>query len=193
MKIRYGFLFCLFLLFFSTFGALPSEAHRVLLFAYFEGKILTGEAYFSGGEAAQNVPVEVASGDVLLVRGRTDEKGAFVLPLEIVPPGGVRVTVKAGMGHQATAMVGGKSEEESSAALEKDKSSESERDFQNPGISSEEMRQIVKQELAPLKEMLFSLQKNQEEPGIPEVMGGIGYIFGLVGMYMWYRGGRKRG
>lgn len=76
-------------------------AHQVKLFAYVEGGRLLGEGYLPGGGKIKNQPLEVYDADGrLLAQARTDDQGAFSLPL---PPGKppLKLVLKAGPGHQA--------------------------------------------------------------------------------------------
>ena len=54
------------------------------------------------------------------------------------------------------------------------------------------MRTAVRSELDPLHNELLQLRKELSSPGFREIVGGIGYIFGLVGIILWSKGGRSR-
>ncbi len=193
MKRLAWILTCAFL--WAGMAPLPGEAHKLSVFAYFEGDVLVGEAYFNRGNPAREVPVRVTSGELLLAQGLTDDKGAFSFPLKLASLQEIRVAVDAGMGHQALQILNpAPPAEEGALALEEIREGGAEAESSGLSeISSEMMREIVREELGPLKNLLLSLRKEQEKAGITEILGGIGYIFGLVGICMWYRGGRKRG
>jgi nickel transport protein len=52
------------------------------------------------------------------------------------------------------------------------------------------LRRIVREETEPLKRLLSETNKQLSKPGLVEVIGGIGYIVGLVGIALW-AGNRK--
>ncbi|MGB4097324.1 MAG: hypothetical protein WBJ85_06430, partial [Acetomicrobium sp.] len=53
------------------------------------------------------------------------------------------------------------------------------------------MRTAVRSELDPLRNELLQLRKELSSPGFSEIVGGIGYIFGLVGVILWVKGEKK--
>jgi nickel transport protein len=53
------------------------------------------------------------------------------------------------------------------------------------------LRRIVREETEPLKRLLSRMNEQLSKPGPAEVIGGIGYIVGLVGIGLW-AGNRKR-
>ena len=63
------------------------------------------------------------------------------------------------------------------------------------GLSRQEVKEIVDaaldKKLAPIITMLAD--SFDQGPKASEVMGGIGYIFGLVGVAMYFSSRRKRG
>jgi nickel transport protein len=136
----------------------------------------------------------VTSGELLLARGSTDSKGRFSFSLQRASLKEIRVTVDAGMGHHAFQILHLEPVAEPvvspSAAVQE---GDCEKASDHLLLSSEMMREIVRGELEPLKNMLLSLRREQEKAGITEILGGIGYIFGIVGICMWYRGGRRSG
>ncbi len=63
------------------------------------------------------------------------------------------------------------------------------------GISSSEIEAIVEKavdrKLQPVIRMLLTLKENSEKPGITEILGGIGYITGLMGIVMYFKSRRQ--
>ncbi len=167
-------------------GISPAEAHKLMVFAYLEGKTLTGQAYFSGGKAGQNVPVRVTCGENLLGEGTTDKKGNFSFSLLEIPDQDIVIVADAGLGHRAVRIL--QTHHSTEHDTEKIPLSEAE-----IFVSSETVRQIVRQEVAPLKDMLLSLERKEGRPGMVQIFGGLGYIFGFVGFYLWLRKGRPHG
>jgi nickel transport protein len=62
-------------------------------------------------------------------------------------------------------------------------------------VGPEEIRAIVEQaldsRLGPVMRELFRLRE-ERGPGLTEIIGGIGYIFGLMGLVMYFWGKKKR-
>ena len=161
----------------------PAFAHNVLMMANFEGDKVTGESYFSTGEAIEDAPVTVESNGSIVGEGKTDKEGAFSIAI----PSGVtsaKVTINAGMGHVAHEDIAREAAPEATAEAK-------DAPVAMPsGISKEDIRKAVAAEVAPLRQMISDLHKAQTKPDMPRILGGIGYIIGIVGAFMW---GRSRG
>ncbi|WP_320040461.1 hypothetical protein [uncultured Desulfobacter sp.] len=199
-------LFCLMLfLILSTGNAL---AHKVTVFAWVEGDTVLGESKFSGGKKAQNSEIIVwdLNGRELL-RTRTNEKGEFSFP--IPEKTAMRIELIAGMGHKAEWIIPledfGETVTAENTQVEKIDSSE-------PGAKSDsrqtaqttvnidpvQLETIVEkavtkalnQKITPLTKMVADLE--QKGPSMNEILGGIGYIFGLMGVAMYFSSRRKK-
>jgi nickel transport protein len=87
-----------------TLAPRAGEAHRLLVFAYVEGGILSGEAYFNDGAPVKQCPVSVTDDEGReAVSGTTDEGGRFALVLpEGFPAKTLLVSVNGGGGHKGT-------------------------------------------------------------------------------------------
>ncbi|WP_300523077.1 carboxypeptidase-like regulatory domain-containing protein [Aminiphilus sp.] len=87
-----------------TLAPRAGEAHRLLVFAYVEGGILSGEAYFNDGAPVKQCPVSVTDDEGReTVSGTTDEGGRFALVLpEGLPAKTLLVSVNGGGGHKGT-------------------------------------------------------------------------------------------
>lgn len=164
-------------------AASPAFAHNVLMMANFEGDKVTGESYFSTGEAIEDAPVTVESSGSVIGEGKTNGEGAFSIDI----PSGVtsaKVTINAGMGHVAHENIAREAAPEATAE-------DKEAPVAMPsGISEQDLRKAVAAEVAPLRQMISDLHKAQTKPDMPRILGGIGYIIGIVGAFMW---GRSRG
>jgi nickel transport protein len=182
----------LFLLCFSV----PAFAHRVYLYAWVEGNTVYTESYFSGGMKVKNGLIEVfdAAGKKL-VEGRTNDKGEF--SFRIPEKTDLRIVINASMGHRGEYTVkadelGGTSppETEKEQALKATKT-ESRSPVQ---IDTDQIRKIVEEALdSRLKPIAQSIARLQEKkgPGLTEVVGGIGYIFGIMGLLFYFKGRKK--
>ncbi|WP_024821191.1 MULTISPECIES: hypothetical protein [Aminobacterium] len=182
---------------------LPTEAlaHKLNVFAYFENGAIVGEAYFNDGAPVQNSPIKVeeTSTNKLLVEGETDERGQFSIPLPTGKYAEIKVSVSGGMGHMGQTTIDLTPSSSSSTSIEKaeEKNSDTKREIStfSSEISEEQFSQLVqkavKAETAPLREELFQLRKELSKPKFTEIIGGIGYIIGLVGVLLWIGGHRR--
>lgn len=76
-------------------------AHRINVFAFFEGQEIRGEVFFSDGKPARKAKIEVKLGEKTY-RTQTDEEGRFSLKLPQKPQAEVKIIAYAGLGHRAT-------------------------------------------------------------------------------------------
>ncbi|SMG22112.1 carboxypeptidase regulatory-like domain-containing protein [Dethiosulfovibrio salsuginis] len=160
----------------------PAFGHNVLMMANFEGHAVTGEAFYSTGEAIADAIVTVESDGATVGEGKTDGDGAFSVAI-LSGTTSAKVTVNAGMGHVAHEDIAREAAPEPAAEAKEAPSTIS-------GISEQDIKKAVAAEIAPLRQMISDLHKAQTKPDIPRILGGIGYIVGLVGAFMW---GRSRG
>ena len=190
-----------------SFVALPAaQAHKVTIFAWAEGNRLFTERKFSGGKMVKAGKVAVFdSSGTLLLEGRTDENGAFDFKVPSIAD--LKIVLTAGMGHQnswqlSAAELGGAdpnmvathASQSDPAGLETGEAAVSAAG--GPGLTAREIETIVArqldQKIKPLTRMIATSQ--QKGPTTSEIIGGIGYIIGLVGLgaYMRYRKDRRR-
>ncbi len=189
-------------LIFSTGNAL---AHKVTVFAWVEGDTVLGESKFSGGKKVQNSEIIVwdLNGRELL-RTRTNEKGEFSFP--IPEKTAMRIELIAGMGHKAewiipledleeTVTVKNTKEEKVTAAEPVAKSNSGQTTatidpVQLEAIVEKAVTKALNQKITPLTKMVADLE--QKGPSMNEILGGIGYIFGLMGVAMYFSSRRKK-
>jgi nickel transport protein len=173
-----------------------AEAHKVYIYAWAEGDTVYTESYFSSKKKVQGGVIQVydIAGQKLL-DGRTNSRGEFVF--NAPKRTDLRIVVEAGMGHRGEYIL---KAEEFSGVL--GKAAEPPRNRDNPAESvspvvadAEQIRAVVEQALdARLKPIIRQLAKMNREkgPGLTEVIGGIGYIFGLMGIVLYLKS-RKKG
>lgn len=183
-----------------SFFTTTALAHKVNVFAWVEGEMVFTESKFSGGKAVKGGRIEVldAGGDLLL-EGATDDDGAFSFKVPKMTD--LTIVLEAGTGHRnswtvsAAELNGGDAAptgtmaaaaEEGAASLPKEETS-------SPltGLTSREVEAIVsrqlEEKLRPLNRMMA--ESRDRGPTLSDVLGGIGYILGLVGLgaYIRYR------
>jgi nickel transport protein len=206
--------FIIFFLFFSCWGlfyAVPAQAHRVNVFAWVEGNTVYTTAKFSGGKVARESLVEVYdSQKKLLLKGKTDNKGDFSFSVPKID--NLDIVVYAGTGHRGSWQVK-KSEltSVSKTAAPENVDTSHKPAAQNPTpaaaqtsgavttsspnlqINSEEIEKIVQkvvnrsltEKLHPLMLMLAEIR--DPDPGLKDILGGLGYILGLVGIIAYIK------
>ncbi len=184
----------------------PALAHKVNVFAYVEGDRVVVEGYFGGNVKAQDCPVEVFDqGGQKIHEGKTDKKGIYSFKLADLPAfsGSLKVVLVAGMGHKAEYTLAAADipgvETKSAQPTEQPAKSES---TQAPAATTavKGSAQVIDQavltaaldaaldkKLAPITRMLGKQEKLLLEqkfggPKMSDIIGGIGWIMGLVGI-----------
>jgi nickel transport protein len=205
--------FFLCAVFWLVFCSAQAWAHKVTIFAWVEGDTVHTQSKFSGGKRAQDSTVVVYDKEGnLLLEGKTNEKGEF--SFKVPKKTDLKIVLKAAMGHAAewtipaeeitavaagpesgTPETGGEAAPQSAIPSTEAKASEGQAVASGLGLSRQEVKEIVDaaldQKLAPIAHMLAD--SFEQGPKASEVIGGIGYIFGLVGVAMYFSSRRKRG
>jgi len=178
-------------------------AHKLNVYAVAAGRSIRGEAYFSGGGRPKNLEVLVLgpAGEEL-GRTRTDEKGVF--HFLATSRCDHTFVVETGDGHRAEHTV-------EADELPKDlpaPSGAASRPAAAPSTAtapaatspttSPTTQEAIDQTLDALLEVLGravrkELEASEDRVRIRDVIGGIGYIFGAVGLVMLWKYRMKRG
>ena len=197
--------------------AVSAQAHRVNIFAWTEGNEVVAECGFNGGNKVKQGQVVIfdAATGAKLAEGRTDDLGVYRFPISAEGKAhGVRIVIKAGEGHQnewtvdaaelATIQPGtaatsapavspavapaAASTLQPQAAPKADKSPAQ----QTANISAAEMQNIVNTaldaKLGPIRKELAEMRVAR--PGFSEIFGGIGWLVGLAGIALYFKGRR---
>ncbi|GAB6111310.1 cobalamin biosynthesis protein CbiL [Desulfomicrobium salsuginis] len=179
-------------------------AHRVNVFAYVEGGDVVVECSYSKSKRVNRGAIEVLSlqsGETLLT-GETDEDGRFRFPVPEAAKrtaSGLRIVLRAGEGHQNEWVVdaaefmpsGSKSAEGAGAAQPAvDPQRPAPGNAEGPGaLSRGDVEEIVNAaldaKLAPIRRAV--LERTEEGPDMREIIGGIGWIFGIVGLAAYFK------
>jgi nickel transport protein len=206
-RIGYGMIAvaALFLTLFMTVR--HADAHKVMIFGYVEGDTVYAEGYFSDGKKAINSHVEVFDdAGKKLLEGKTDDKGQFVFKV----PGEteLNLVLTASMGHKARFTIPARkssgtelSEGRQNENAVSDSNEQSRKDTGttllesrvSTGISEQQLRSMIDEALErKLRPVIDSiLELNRKGPSIIEIFGGIGYIFGIFGIILYFRCKRK--
>jgi nickel transport protein len=203
------FLSCLILL----NSGLWCEAHKVNMFASAEGNVISGSVYFTTGGNPKNAVIFVQDKDGTLIREITaDEQGQFtftaearqdyVFVLELADGHRTSFTVKA----EELSETLPSSESEAPSETHEQRISAETAQQASPGaaesapanpnnsqLSAEELEKIVDKAVArqvrPLREQLDHYEAKIR---LHDILGGIGYIIGLMGLGYFLRARKKR-
>ncbi len=188
-------------------------AHSVVVFAWVEGDTVYVEGKFGSGRKVVDSPVEVydSQGNLLLT-GTTDKNGEFSFKARRKSE--MKVVLLAGMGHRGewtipasdfdTAgsgeVIGAESSGPRQIAASGSVSAEevvagTDTPRVSPGyVTGTEMQAAIEaaldKKLKPMMKLL--VDEKQSGPSMTEIMGGIGYIFGLVGVVAYMASRRKK-
>ncbi len=191
-NIRFSFIILFLTAIIITGSHGPALAHKVMIFAWVEGDTVFTESKFSGGKKAINAPVVIFDKDGRkLLEGKTDNKGEF--SFKIPKASDLRIVLNAAMGHKAEWTVPESEIREAGNIMEKKKVAEPSGPT-TVGLSKEEVKKIVEdsldKKLRPIVRMITESKNN--EPSLTEIIGGIGYIFGLMGVALYFINRRKK-
>jgi len=176
-----------------------AQAHKVNVFAYAENGKLMGEGYFPGGGKAADCQVDLldAQGKVI-AQTKTSRQGAFSFDIPRAKPP-LQIILWAGEGHKAhfkltAADLGDQAADAQAAAPPQTVQPEPAR---TPGAAVDAARmekalaRILDRKLAPLKSHLARLAANSDTIGATKIVGGLGWIMGLVGIAAFFMSRRR--
>jgi len=170
-------------------------AHKVNIFAYTEGDTVYTESYFSDGVKVKDGIVEVYdSQGIKLLEGKTDENGEF--DFKLPKKDDLKIVLLASLGHKNSYTLPA-DELADIIATEKAQEPESrESEIKEVmQVDSEQIKIIIDTSLdEKLKPIMRQLTKaQQKEVSFTEVIGGIGYIFGIMGIILYFASKKKKG
>jgi len=178
----------------------PATAHRVTVFAWVEGDMVHVESKFAGGKRVKDGKVTVfdLQGNPLL-EGRTDAQGKF--SFEAPQKRALKIILGAGMGHRAEWIVsseeiqGASLEKEGPAPVQKTGGTGPKKGAAGPISTTADapdkielvVEKALDKKLAPIMKMLS--ESKEKRVSLKDILGGIGYILGLMGVaaYFHYR------
>jgi nickel transport protein len=175
----------------------------VTIFALVEGDTVKTISKFSGGKRVKKGEVVVMDlqGHTLL-KGMTNEEGEF--SFKIPKREALKVVLKAGMGHRAewtipTEEVTGSPNETKDMAPEQIQNpSEGRKDssesYALKTVASDEIEAAVEKALDRRLQPIVTMLERIHEPktSLKDILGGIGYIVGLVGIAAYIQSVRKK-
>ena len=179
----------------------PAIAHKTTIFAWMEGDTVYTQSKFSGGRKAKHATVEVydAEGDKLL-EGKTDENGEFSFKLP--KKAELKVVLVAGTGHRGEWSIpleeveGGDANPDSRLQSQASQTEKEPSHHELPSISSadiqEAMEKALDKKLKPILNQLTESRQKETETEVTDIIGGIGYILGLVGIGAYFNYRKKK-
>ena len=184
----------------------PGKAHEVLMYASAAGKTIKGSVYFSGGAEVQNATIRVLGPDgEQLGETTTNREGDFTFEAEVradhvfvaTTPGGHRATYTVEASELPSSLPlpersqGPGGENDGGAGANQKQQEEGRRSRADSGtvrLTREEVRSIVEEAVArqvgPLRR---ELQKYRNAVHFTDVLGGIGYILGVMGIILYLK------
>ena len=192
------------LFFLLILTALPAWAHKVTVFAWVEGDKVVTQSKFAGGRIAKGARIEVydRAGDKLL-EGLSDDQGRFAFKAS--QPEDLKIVLIAGAGHRAEWQV--RADEFQAAAkiapaavtgeatrVSSEPMPRTEQPVGAVTLTPDELQALVERAVARrLAPVLRRLEQQGDGPALSEIVGGIGYILGLVGLGAYMHSRRKSG
>jgi nickel transport protein len=170
-------------------------AHKVNVFAWVEGDTVFVEGYYSGNKRAQYSLIEVFNeAGAKLLEGKTDEKGEF--SFKTPEKTELRIVLTAGTGHKNDFVVHPSDFDQEASSPPGSPSDLQAHEAQNTKAvaDSRQLERIIDEaldrKLAPVIKLIRDTRK--EGPTMSEIVAGIGYIFGLFGVAIYFSN-RKKG
>lgn len=171
-------------------SAATALAHRVMVFAWVEAQTVHTESKFSGGKLVKGGRIEVFDqAHKKVTQGLTDDRGRFDFSI----PQGARqldIVLTTSMGHTGRWTVSAQ-ELGATVALpdpQKPDAAVKASTYGTPGLNAEAIEAIVERslekKLAPLRAQIAA-----QSWGLRDIVAGLGYILGLMGLasYLRYR------
>lgn len=159
-------------------------AHKVSIFAYVEGDTVYTESYFPDGKKVEGGIIEVYdSQDKKLLEGITNDKGQF--NFKPTKREDLRIIINASMGHRSSYILSADELPDNIEAQTQEVQDASRKITQ---VDIEQIKSVVEgsidQKLKPIMRKLTKLE--QKKISFIEVIGGIGYIFGIAGVVLYF-------
>lgn len=198
-----------FLVTLSSFLALePVLAHRLNVYAYPTGKEICIEASFAGGGPAKNAKVNILDdqGRTLMTSSTSSEGKTCIQTPADFQPINLTVVVNAGEGHQNQWTIDKSNFNGSAISSNPAPQTPVTVEENNPSKNSKSIKLFSQQELneavaAAKKDMEFTVitplrkqlaEAQQPKTTFKDIVGGIGWLIGIAGLFAWYGSRRKK-
>jgi nickel transport protein len=201
----------------AGFASTSALAHKVNMFAFVQGDQIVVQGYFSDGKKAAHSQVQVfGSGGDKLVEGTTDAEGMYTFDVPQIVD--LRIALYAGMGHRAeyriskAELAGVKLRGGADAAATPSGASatgvaqaadgpvrEVEASDASGNVPPGELDAVVRKAVGEaMLPVVRGLSELKEARTFSDIVGGIGFIVGIIGIFFYYKarkmiGGRGSG
>ena len=192
-RLFYVLTFMSVLFFYSS----AAYGHKVYIFAWTEGDMIHTESYFGGNKKVQDGTIKVFNTEGKeLVSGKTNENGEYSFKIPEIAD--LRIVLESSMGHGAEYLF--KKSEFSSdqvPATEITTDTKTTEETESPlqvsadhDLLRKEIEAALETKLKPVIKELAKLREDRG-PGVTEIVGGIGYILGIMGIVAYMKSRRK--
>lgn len=188
-------------------AASPAHAHKLKVFATAVGGRIEGTVYFVGGGPARGARILVESADGTLIEAlNADDSGAFAFTASmradhiiktdsadghaartIIPASVLPATLP--LPASEPGMTAPEVPEARSPAPSQPAPSQGGAPLDTAALQTA-VAQVVAQQIRPLQEQLNAFE---DQVRLRDVVGGLGYILGLFGLFAWLRARRPMG
>lgn len=170
-------------------------AHKVLASAYGDGRLIEGEIGFSNGDMAKaGTLVQVSVGGQKVGEAVIDDEGFFSWQAEVAADHLFFADLSAGHiadfmlpADELSGLPGSSGMTADKAAITAAVQAGAASGIAAAGLS-EEIRQAVARQIKPLRKEISALKEKRQ---FQDILGGIGYIFGLFGVGAWVAARQK--
>ena len=166
-------------------------AHRMKVFAWVDGQAIEGEVYFSGGQKANDSTIDILVDQNVIATTKSNTEGVF--RFEDLAAFDYVIRADAGQGHIVTYTVSASEFAFDDPAL----ATHSQVDTRAVNASSAsasasltpaQLEQAIAKAIRPLREQI---DQYEAKVRMHDILGGVGYIFGVFGLFIWFRARRK--
>lgn len=164
-----------------------SFAHGLNIFANNQQNQIVGNAYYADQTPANYEQVLLYDQEnALLQKNVTNEQGRFQFTID--KPQTYKVVVKAGEGHQAETLVIVSQPKTNNLEQQLQQALETKFQYNAPDCKTNSLEKnlthILQQEMQSLKEQLH---RYETKIRWHDILGGLGYIFGLAGFFLYFK------
>ena len=194
---RYNIFTVLTFIWILFFYSSVAYGHKVYLFAWTEGDMIHTESYFSGSKKVQDGTIRVFNKEGKeILNGKTNENGEFSFKIPEIAD--LRIVLESSMGHGAEYLFKKSefsSDQVASPVIESDANIKNEVEAPLQVTAGQDrLRKEIEAALdIKLKPVIRELAKLREDkgPGVTEIIGGIGYILGIMGIAAYMKSRKK--
>jgi nickel transport protein len=181
----------------TLFQAAPAWAHKLFVFAAVRGKVIEGEVYYQGGDAARDIKMTVLGPDgAKLAEATTDQDGKFSYEPRFLSDH--KLVADAGFGHRTETTVPAAElpqdlplfadGDAGPAVPEATGSDQSHLHSLAQHVQNDDIQALAQQ----IRAMRQDLDKWKAQLRMQDLLGGVGYILGLMGLASYLLRKRSR-